>query len=97
MTVAEVTTGVNLAQYLRVQERIRQTGTTVAGRVLQVCYGNGTNLEILTVYETREAYDNFTKAILAPILAELDYTHVDYKSTIVEVHDVMVPCPQETT
>lgn len=97
MTVAEVTTGVNLEQYLRVQERIRKTGTEVAGRVLQVCYGNEEDLEILTVYETREAYDNFTKSILLPILTELDYTNVDYQSTVMEVHNVMVSCPRETT
>jgi hypothetical protein len=97
VVVAEVTTGVNLAQYLRVQERIRETGTAVAGRVLQVCYGDETNLEILTVYETREAYDNFTKFVLLPILTELDYTNVDYQSTVVEVRNLMVSCPQETT
>jgi hypothetical protein len=96
MAVAEVTTGVNLAQYLRVQERIRETGTEVAGRVLQVCYGDE-DLEILTVYETREAYDNFTKFTLLPILMELDYTNVDYQSAVMEVHNVMVSCPRETT
>jgi len=96
MAVVEVTTGVNLTQYLRVQECLRKTGAKIPGRVLQVCYGNRSNLEIVTVYETREAYDEFTESVLAPILVELDYTDIDYQSTILDVHNVKVFSPPDT-
>lgn len=86
--VAEVTTGVTPEQYVRVQERLRETGTGIPGRVLQVCYGDETSVVIVTVYETREAYHDFTQSILAPILKELDLVAIDYESKVVNVHRV---------
>lgn len=88
MAVVEVTTGVTLEQYLAVKERVRQRYGPVVGRLLQVCYGEGEDLRIVTVYETEEAYDAFTEGVLAKVLADLEYVDIPYESHVLPVQDL---------
>ena len=88
MAVVEVTTGVTLEQYLAVKERVRERNGPVAGRLLQVCYGEDEDLRIVTVYETEAAYDAFNEGVLAKVLADLEYVDIPYESHLLSAHDV---------
>ena len=88
MAVVEVTTGVTLEQYLTVKQRVKERHGPVAGRLLQVCYGEGEDLRIVTVYESEADYDAFTEGVLAKVLADLHYTDIPYESQLLPVQDV---------
>jgi hypothetical protein len=88
MAVVEVTTGVTLEQYLAIKERVEERNGPVAGRLAQVCYGDGEDLRIVTVYESEAACDAFTEGVLAKALADLEYGDIRYESQVLPVHDV---------
>lgn len=72
MPIVQITTGVTLDEYHREQELLAEAGDgAFPGRLLQVCYGDDDDLQILTVYASLDARDAFREEVLNPILESL--------------------------
>jgi hypothetical protein len=90
MPFAQLATGATLEEYTKVQDRLAATGTPVPGRILQVCYDDKDNLQILNVWESQEAADAFFQSVMVPLLEEFGLADRDYDIQTCEVHKVSI-------
>lgn len=90
MPIAQFSSGATLEDYTKVQDRLAATGTPVPGRILQVCYGDKDNLQILNVWDSQEACDAFFQSVMLPLFEEFGLLDRDYHIAVSEVHKVTV-------
>jgi hypothetical protein len=99
MAIVQITTGITLDEYRREQAILAEIGEKFPGRLLQVCYGDEDNLRIITLYESKEARDEFRNAVLAPVLQQLGIAgdvakRANYRNEVAQVHKVIVDTDQ---
>jgi hypothetical protein len=79
----------NAAQYDDVDAALDEAGArTPPARTVHVCFGEGENLQIFDVWESREAFDKFGETLM-PILAEKGIDPGE--PMVAPVHNVIFP------
>ena len=90
MAIATVFTpkSMSATQYDEIIRRLEQAGAgKPKGRAYHVCYGSGDKLNVLDVWESKELFDAFGKALI-PVLQQVG---VDPGTpAVTEVHNIIV-------
>ena len=76
----------NASQYDEIIKRLESAGAgTPPGRLYHVCFGTGSNLRVIDVWESQDAFNAFGQTLL-PILAQMG---VDPgQPEVAEVHNI---------
>lgn len=71
ITVVFTPVSMTTAQYDQIISRLEQAGAgTPAERLYHVCFGSGNQVQVLDVWESAEAFEQFGQTLM-PILQEL--------------------------
>ena len=75
-------------QYDEVNKRLENAGASAPpGRLYHVCFGTGTSLRVVDVWESQDAFNTFSQSLL-PILQQMG-VDLGQPDEVAEVHDII--------
>jgi hypothetical protein len=74
--------------YERGMRRLKEIGADRSGQTVHVCYGDPNDLQMLSVFESREAWERFRPSLVT-IMSEMGLDASSSTITVYELHNLL--------